>query len=91
MDPRESSVSKAKKIGAVVGAVVVLLGLVAVFKIGPQNLIGMLRYDQRQEGRLRVGDVAPDVELLSVDGARKEKLLAQVGDKPLVIIFGSFT
>jgi len=84
-------VSKAKKIGAVVGAVVVLLGLAAVFMIGPQNLLGMLRYDQRQDGRLHVGDTAPNVELLSVDGARKEKLLAHVGDKPLVLVFGSFT
>jgi hypothetical protein len=87
----EGSVSKAKKIGAVVGAIVVLLGFAAAFMIGPQNLWGMLRYDQRQEGRFRVGDAAPDADLLSVDGVRREKLSAHIGDKPLVLIFGSFT
>lgn len=83
--------SKAKKIGAVVGVLVLLLGFAAVFTIGPGNVWGMLRYDQRQEGRIAVGDAAPDVELLSVDGARREKLSAHIGDKPLVLIFGSFT
>ena len=35
---------------------------------GPRNLIGMLRYDQRREGDLKVGDRAPDVTLLALDG-----------------------
>ena len=83
--------SKAKKIGLILGAVVVLLGIVAASVIGPRNLVGMLRYDQRREGRLVVGDAAPDVELLSVDGTRREKLSTYIGDKPLILIFGSFT
>jgi len=83
--------SKAKKLGAVVGVVVLLAGIAMALTIGPRNLVGMLRYDQRQEGRLHVGDSAPDAELFSTDGKRKEKLAAYIGDKPLVLIFGSFT
>ncbi len=58
---------------------------------GPRNLIGMLRYDQRQEGTLRVGDRAPDVTLVSLDGATPVRLASQIGGRPTVLVFGSFT
>jgi len=58
---------------------------------GPRNLIGMLRYDQRDEGKLQVGDRAPDVQMLSLDGKTPVKLSSQIGDKPTVLVFGSFT
>jgi hypothetical protein len=58
---------------------------------GPRNLIGMLRYDQRQEGSLRVGDRAPDVTLSALNGAAPVRLSGHVGDRPLVLVFGSFT
>ena len=78
----------------------VLLGIAAVvlaavgyvvFSMGPRNVIGMLRYDQREEGKLRVGDPAPDVDLLALDGTTPVKLKDSVGGKPLVLVFGSFT
>jgi hypothetical protein len=81
-----------KKIAAALALVLVAGASAGVWMIGgPSIVIGMLRYDQRQEGKLKVGDMAPDVELLSLDGARKEKLTSQFGDKPLVLMFGSFT
>ncbi len=58
---------------------------------GPRNLIGMLRYDQRQEGSLKVGDRAPDVGLLSLDGRTPVRLAEQLGGRPTVLVFGSFT
>ena len=58
---------------------------------GPRNLIGMIRYDQREEGRLRVGDKAPDVTLLALDGKTPVKLSERLGGKPTVLVFGSFT
>ena len=72
---------------------VLLLGAAAVvvFRIGPRNILGMMRYDQRQEGRLRVGDAAPDVELVATDGARRVRIRDSVGGKPLVLVFGSYT
>jgi len=74
-------------------ALVLLLagGAFVVMKIGPANLIGMLRYDQREEGRLRVGDRAPDVNLLALDGATDVRLSERLGSRPHVIVFGSFT
>jgi hypothetical protein len=59
--------------------------------IGPRNVIGMLRYDQREEGRLKVGEKAPDVELYALSGSKRENLSASIGEKPTVLIFGSFT
>lgn len=76
-----------------VGAVSLLLlagGLMA-WRIGPRNLIGLIRYDQRREGSLRVGDLAPDVALVALDGKTPVRLAASVGDRPLVLVLGSFT
>jgi hypothetical protein len=61
-----------------------------VWQIGPRNVIGLLLYDQRREGKLRLGDLAPDVELARLDGGTL-RLADQIGGKPLVLIFGSFT
>ena len=70
----------------------VLLALVGVaWVIGPRNIIGMLRYDQRREGDLKVGDPAPDVLLAKPDGSGDAHLSELIGGKPLVIVFGSFT
>ncbi len=74
-------------------ASVLLAGLLvfAVVVIGPQNILGMIRYDQRQEGALSVGDLAPDVTLLALDGKTPVRLKERVGGKPLVLVFGSYT
>lgn len=63
----------------------------AMIRFGPSNLIGMLRYDQREEGKLVPGDQAPDVELVALDGSTRPRLRDWVGPKPVVLIFGSFT
>jgi hypothetical protein len=77
----------------------VLLGLLALvlaaagvfaWQIGPRNILGMLRYDQRREGKLAVGDAAPDVVLTKLDGGEAH-LSDYVGGVPLVLVFGSFT
>lgn len=81
-----------KKIAIGIAAVAfVALGAFTYMVGGPRNLIGMLRYDQRQEGTLRVGDRAPDVALLALDGATPVRLAERLGGKPTVLIFGSFT
>jgi hypothetical protein len=83
--------TKTKKL--VAGAALLLLGAGAamVAWMGPRNVIGMIRYDQRAEGRLEVGDAAPDVELFALGGERREKISSYIGDRPLVLVFGSFT
>ena len=81
-----------KKVSIGLGVVVALaVGVVTYMTGGPRNLIGMLRYDQRQEGSLRVGDPAPEVALLALDGKTPVKLSERLGGKPTVLIFGSFT
>ena len=64
---------------------------IVVARIGPRNIIGMIRYDQRQEGSLRVGDHAPDIELLAIDGKTGSRLSQHLGGRPVVLVFGSFT
>ena len=76
----------------VLGLVAVAVGAAAflVWKIGPRNVLGMLRYDQREEGALKVGDPAPDVVLVALDGTQV-RLHERLGTKPAVLIFGSYT
>lgn len=73
---------------------VVALALVAggylLYRIGPRNVWGMMRYDQRRDGDLRVGDRAPDVALTALDGSRL-RLRDRIGSRPLILIFGSYT
>lgn len=81
-----------KKILIGLAALVVLAVAGMTYMIGgPRNLIGMLRYDQREEGKLKVGDRAPDVGLVALDGKTPARLSAELGGKPTVLIFGSFT
>jgi hypothetical protein len=59
---------------------------------GPRNVWGFLRYGtQRTEGRLKVGDRAPDATLVSLDGSTPVRLSERIGGKPLVLVFGSYT
>jgi len=89
MSPRAARVARRLVLAVVILAVAALAGFTYMVG-GPRNLIGMLRYDQREEGRLRVGDPAPDILLTALDGHRSP-LLADRGDKALVLVFGSFT
>ena len=47
-------------------------------------------YDIRTEGSLRVGDLAPDVELSTMDGGTR-RISELYAEKPLVLAFGSYT
>lgn len=75
---------------SIVGIAILGAGYI-VFRMGPRNVIGMIRYDQRKEGDLKVGDRAPDAQLLGLDGAQRLSLIGDRNGRPLVLIFGSFT
>jgi len=64
---------------------------VVVYKLGPQNIWGMLRYDTRREGDLKPGDRAPEVALTELDGVTRTPLLGAAATRPRVLVFGSFT
>ncbi len=77
--------------GIALGVVVVGVVTWAMITIGPSTIWGMLRYDTRKEGALKVGDRAPDVTLLALDGTTRVALKERIGKRPLVLVFGSFT
>jgi hypothetical protein len=75
-------------------AVAILVAAAVAFmvaKIGPSNVIGMLRYDTRKEGALRPGSLAPDVALHAAVGSGTVRIADHIGRRPLVLVFGSFT
>jgi len=48
-------------------------------------------YDIRSEGSLAVGDLAPDLELASGDDSAPKRISDLYREKPLVLVFGSYT
>lgn len=50
-----------------------------------------IRYSQRHEGDLVVGDKAPDVVLTALDGVSAVRLHERTGGRLTVLIFGSYT
>jgi hypothetical protein len=81
-----------KRVLLVVVAGLVVLAGAAIWAIGgPSMLLGMIRYDERREGALRVGEAAPDVALEKPDGSGPVSLSSSIGGKPLVLVLGSYT
>jgi len=59
----------------------------------PKDVYGLVRYalPHMHRGKLRAGDDAPDVRLLSLDGSNRFHLRERTGSRPLVVVFGSYT
>ena len=78
-------------------AVIVLAGLLFAglsYRMGSvRDAYGMLRYaiPRMGQGEVKVGDKAPEVELISTDGDARLHLRDKIGARPLVLIFGSYT
>jgi hypothetical protein len=68
-------------------------GVLSHFMGGPRDVYGFLRYalPQWHRGDLRVGDRAPDVKLYSLDGQTTFQLRERIGNRPLLLVFGSYT
>lgn len=68
---------------------------VVVLSLGASGVLGSLagspRGSRASAGKLKVGDEAPDVELVALDGSSRFRLRERLGNKPLVLIFGSYT
>lgn len=60
---------------------------------GPKEAMQMVRYalPHMHRGNLKVGDSAPDVRLVSLDGTTRFQLRKHLEGRPLVLVFGSFT
>jgi hypothetical protein len=48
-------------------------------------------WNRTRAGTLAVGDVAPDFELPTLDGATRVRLSSFRGKRPVVLVFGSYT
>jgi hypothetical protein len=76
-----------------------LLAAVAVLVLGGWGYFEALKrawiryneYDIRSEGSLSVGDLAPDLELAAADGSGSRKISDLYREKPVVLVFGSYT
>ena len=89
-----SSSSKWKWAALILLAVLALgYGVLSHFMGGPRDVYGFLRYalPQWHRGDLRVGDRAPHVPLMSLDGQTQFHLSDRIGERPLVLVFGSYT
>lgn len=75
--------------GALIGGYVAL----SIMAGGPKDAIEMVRYalPYMHRGNLKVGDKAPDVKLVSLDGTTRFQLREHLAGRPLVLVFGSFT
>ncbi len=78
-------------IAAVVLVALVYGGQRAYFEAVKRAWIRYNEYDIRTEGALRVGDLAPDLELAKVEGEGTVKLSDLYREKPVVLAFGSYT
>jgi len=72
--------------------IVVFIGL-SVMAGGPKDAVEMVRFalPYMHVGALNVGDRAPDVRLVALDGATRFHIRERTGARPLVLVFGSFT
>jgi len=60
---------------------------------GPRDVYGFLPYalPQWYRGDLQVGDRAPDVRRMNIDGQTTFHLRDRIGQRPLVLVFGSYS
>jgi hypothetical protein len=59
----------------------------------PKDAYGMVRYalPHMHRGTLKVGSDAPDARIVALDGISRFHIRERTGDRPLVLVFGSFT
>jgi len=82
------------KLLMVVGSCVVVVGGLAAWGgwvAMKRGIIRINKYDIRSEGILQIGDKAPDLELQRADGSGSVQLSDVFSERPLVLVFGSYT
>jgi hypothetical protein len=72
--------------------VTVFIGL-SVMAGSPKDAYGMVRYalPHMHRGTLKVGSDAPDARIVALDGVSRFHIRERTHDRPLVLVFGSFT
>jgi len=80
----------------VISLAVILIAAFVVLSVlagSPKDAVQMARYalPYMHRGNLKVGDGAPDVRLVGLDGRTRFHLRDHQTGRPLVLVFGSFT
>jgi hypothetical protein len=59
----------------------------------PKDAYGMVRYalPHMHRGTLKVGSDAPDARIVELDGKSRFHIRERTHERPLVLVFGSFT
>jgi Iodothyronine deiodinase len=72
--------------------VAVFIGL-SVMAGSPKDAYGMVRYalPHMHRSKLHPGDAAPDAQVLALDGKQRFHLRERMQQRPLVLVFGSYT
>jgi len=72
--------------------IAVCVGL-SILAGSPKDAVGMVRYalPHMHRGNLQVGSDAPDATLVSLDGSTRFHIRERTKERPLVLVFGSFT
>jgi len=80
-------------VGSTLALLVVAFAGLSLIAGSPRDVYGLVRYalPHMHRGRLNPGDDAPDVRLLALDGSNHFHLRERTGNRPLVLIFGSYT
>ena len=76
---------------AIAAVAVAAIGAWGYYEAMKRAWIRYNEYDIRSEGSLAVGDLAPDLELASADGSGTRRISDLYREKPLVLVFGSYT
>ena len=80
-------------LGSILAIVVVAFAGLSFMAGSPRDVYGLVRYalPHMHRGKLHLGEDAPDVRLLALDGSNHFHLRERTGNRPLVLIFGSYT
>jgi hypothetical protein len=80
-------------LGSILAIVVVAFAGLSFMAGSPRDVYGLVRYalPHMHRGKLHLGEDAPDVRLLALDGSNHFHLRERTGKRPLVLIFGSYT
>ncbi len=72
---------------------VAALGVLSYIAGSPKDAYGMVRYalPHMHRGTLKVGSDAPDARIVDLDGVNHFHIRERTHDRPLVLVFGSFT
>ena len=72
--------------------VAAFIGL-SVMAGSPKDAYGMVRYalPHMHRGTMKVGSDAPDARIVALDGVSRFHIRERTHERPLVLVFGSFT